>query len=114
MEPRIAELLVRGVIVCRDQLVQAQEKERDNGSIGISELMRLWFTTEVALTEILAKKISIDKVDLSPAEIEDSVFSLVPPQLVQKPQMAPVKLLGSTLTVAMADATDLVAINEVK
>jgi type IV pilus assembly protein PilB len=114
MEPRIAELLVRGGIVSRDQLVQAQEKERDNGSSVIRELIRLGFTTEDALTEFLAKQFSIEKVDLSPSEIEDSVFSLVPPQLVQKHQLVPVKLLGSTLTVAMADPTDLVAINEVK
>jgi type IV pilus assembly protein PilB len=39
---------------------------------------------------------------------------LVPPQLVQKHQLVPLKLVGSTLTVAMADPTDLVAINEVK
>jgi type IV pilus assembly protein PilB len=114
MEPRIAELLVRGGIVSRDQLVQAQEKERDNGSSVIRELIRLGFTTEETLTEFLAKQFSIEKVDLSPSEIEDSVFSLVPPQLVQKHQLVPVKLLGSTLTVAMADPTDLVAINEVK
>ena len=114
MEPRIAELLVRGGIVSRDQLVQAQEKERDNGSSVIRELVRLGFTTEDTLTEFLAKQFSIEKVDLSPSEIEDSVFSLVPPQLVQKHQLVPVKLLGSTLTVAMADPTDLVAINEVK
>ena len=114
MEPRIAELLVRGGIVSRDQLVQAQEKERDNGSSVIRELIRLGFTTEDTLTEFLAKQFSIEKVDLSPSEIEDSVFSLVPPQLVQKHQLVPVKLLGSTLTVAMADPTDLVAINEVK
>jgi type IV pilus assembly protein PilB len=114
MEPRIAELLVRGGIVSRDQLVQAQEKERDNGSSVIRELVRLGFTTEEALTGFLAKQFNIEKIDLSPSEIEDSVFSLVPPQLVQKHQLVPVKLLGSTLTVAMADPTDLVAINEVK
>ena len=114
MEPRIAELLVRGGIVSREQLVQAQEKERDNGSSVIRELVRLGFTAEDTLTEFLAKQFSIEKVDLSPSEIEDSVFSLVPPQLVQKHQLVPVKLLGSTLTVAMADPTDLVAINEVK
>ena len=114
MEPRIAELLVRGGIVSRDQLIQAQEKERDNGSSVIRELVRLGFTTEDTLTEFLAKQFNIEKVDLNPAEIEDSVFSLVPPQLVQKHQLVPVKLLGSTLTVAMADPTDLVAINEVK
>jgi type IV pilus assembly protein PilB len=114
MEPRIAELLVRGGIVSRDQLIQAQEKERDNGSSVIRELVRLGFTTEDTLTEFLAKQFSIEKVELNPSEIEDSVFSLVPPQLVQKHQLVPVKLLGSTLTVAMADPTDLVAINEVK
>jgi type IV pilus assembly protein PilB len=114
MESRIAELLVRGGIVSRDQLVQAQEKERDNGSSVIRELVRLGFTTEEALTGFLAKQFNIEKIDLSPSEIEDSVFSLVPPQLVQKHQLVPVKLLGSTLTVAMADPTDLVAINEVK
>jgi len=114
MEPRIAELLVRGGIVSRDQLVQAQEKERDNGSSVIRELVRLGFTTEDTLTEFLAKQFNIEKFDLNPSEIEDSVFSLVPPQLVQKHQLVPVKLLGSTLTVAMADPTDLVAINEVK
>ena len=114
MEPRIAELLVRGGIVSREQLVQAQEKERDNGSSVIRELIRLGFTTEDTLTEFLAKQFSIEKVDLSPSEIEDSVFGLVPPQLIQKHQLVPVKLLGSTLTVAMADPTDLVAINEVK
>jgi len=114
MEPRIAELLVRGGIASRDQLIQAQEKERDNGSSVIRELVRLGFTTEDTLTEFLAKQFNIEKVDLNPSEIEDSVFSLVPPQLVQKHQLVPVKLLGSTLTVAMADRTDLVAINEVK
>ncbi len=114
MEPRIAELLVRGGIASRDQLIQAQEKERDNGSSVIRELVRLGFTTEDTLTEFLAKQFNIEKVDLNPSEIEDSVFNLVPPQLVQKHQLVPVKLLGSTLTVAMADPTDLVAINEVK
>ena len=114
MEPRIAELLVRGGIASRDQLIQAQEKERDNGSSVIRELVRLGFTTEDTLTEFLAKQFNIEKVDLNPSEIEDSVFSLIPPQLIQKHQLVPVKLLGSTLTVAMADPTDLVAINEVK
>ena len=114
MEPRIAELLVRGGIVSRDHLIQAQEKERDNGSSVIRELVRLGSTTEDTLTEFLAKQFNIEKVDLNPSEIEDSVFNLVPPQLVQKHQLVPVKLLGSTLTVAMADPTDLVAINEVK
>src|SRR5215470_14740670 len=114
MEQRIAELLIKGGVVTREQLTQAQEKERNNGSSLTKELVRLGFTTEDKLTQFLAKQFGIDIVELNPSEIEDAVFSLVPPHQVQKHQIIPLKLLGSTLTVAMADPTDLVAINEVK
>src|SRR3989304_4177815 len=114
MEPRIAELLVRGGIVTREQFTQAQEKERDNGSSVTKELVRLGFTSEEILTEFLVKHFGIERVDIDPAELEDAVFSLAPPQLIQKHQLVPLKLIGSALTVAMADPTDLVAINEVK
>ena len=69
---------------------------------------------KIPLQSFLPSSSILKKLDLNPSEIEDSVFGLVPPQLVQKHQLVPVKLLGSTLTVAMADPTDLVAINEVK
>ncbi|MPZ75968.1 MAG: type IV-A pilus assembly ATPase PilB [Deltaproteobacteria bacterium] len=114
MEPRVAELLVRGGVVSRDQLNQAQEKGRDNGSPVMKELVQLGFTNEETLTEFLAKQFGIEKIELIPGEIEDSVFGLVPPHLIQKHQVVPTKLIGSILTVAMADPTDLIAINEIK
>src|SRR3989304_7577627 len=114
MEPRIAELLVRGGIVTREQLTQAEEKERENGSSITKELVRLGFTNEETLTEFLARHCGIERVEINPAEIDDAIFALIPPQLVQKHQLIPLKLLGSALTVAMADPTDLVAINEIK
>lgn len=114
MEPRVAELLVRGGVVTREQLIKAQEKERENGSSVENELVQLGFTTEEVLTEFLAKQFGIEKVVLNPSEIADAVFNLVPPQLLQKHQLVPLRLLGSTLSVAMADPTDLIAINEVK
>ena len=114
MEPRFAELLVKGGIVTREQLAEAQKKERENNSSATKEIVRLGFTSEEALTEFLAKQFGIETIDLVPGDIEDAIFSLVPPQIVQKHQLIPYKLLGSTLTVAMSDPTDLVAINEVK
>jgi type IV pilus assembly protein PilB len=114
MEPRFAELLVKGGIVSREQLAEAQKKERENNSSVTKEIVRLGFASEEALTEFLAKQFGIETIDFLPGEIEDAIFSLVPPQIVQKHQLIPYKLLGSTLTVAMSDPTDLVAINEVK
>jgi len=114
MEPRFAELLVKNDIVTREQLAEAQKKERENGSSVTKEVIRLGFTSEETLTEFLAKQFGIETVDLVPGDIEDAIFSLVPPQIIQKHQLIPYKLIGSTLTIAMADPTDLVAINEVK
>jgi type IV pilus assembly protein PilB len=114
MEPRFAELLVKGGIVTREQLGEAQKKERENNSSVTREVVRLGFTSEEILTEFLAKQFGIETVELVSGDIEDSIFSLIPPQIVQKHQLVPYKLLGSTLTVAMSDPTDLVAINEVK
>jgi type IV pilus assembly protein PilB len=114
MEPRVAELLVRGGVVSRDQLNKAQQKGRDSGSSVMKELVQLGFTTEQTLTEFLAKQFGIERIELTPEEIEESVFTLVPPQLTQKHQLVPTKLTGSILTIAMADPTDLIAINEIK
>ncbi len=114
MEPRFAELLVKGSIVTREQLAEAQKKERENNSSVTREIVRLGFVSEEALTEFLAKQFGIDTIELAPGDIEDAVFSLVPPQIVQKHQLIPYKLNGSSLTIAMADPTDLVAINEAK
>jgi len=114
MEPRIAELLVRGGIVTREQLDKALESEKKNGANLSQELVRLGFTTEHNLTEFLAKQFGIESVDLENVEVQDAIFSLVPPALIQKHQLIPLKLVGSSLTVAMSDPTNLVAINEVK
>jgi type IV pilus assembly protein PilB len=114
MEPRIAELLVRGGIVTREQLREALDKEKKNGSNLVQELVQLGFTTETNLTDFLAKQFGIEKVELDLGQIEDSVFNLLPAQIIQKHKILPVRLVGSTLTVAMTDPTDLIAINEVK
>lgn len=114
MEPRIGELLVRGGIVTREQLNAALEKEKSNGSHLVQELVRLGFTTEEQLTQFLAKQFGIERIQLLDFDIPDSVFNLIPAELVQKHQLVPLKLIGSTLTVAMTDPTNLIAINEVK
>jgi len=114
MEPRFAELLVKGGIVSREQLSEAQKKDKDSSSSVIRELVRLGFTSEDILTNFFAKQFGIEIIEIVPGDIDDAVFSLVPPQIVQKHQVVPYKLLGSTLTVIVSDPTDLVAINEVK
>ena len=114
MEPRIAELLVRGGVINREQLNESLDRQRKNGSSLVQELVRLGYTTEDKLADFFAKQFGIEKVELDSGQIPDEVFTLVPVQLIQKHQLIPLKLTGSTLTVAMSDPTELAAVNEVK
>ncbi len=114
MEPHIAELLVRGGVVAREQLDEALERQKKNGSNLVQELVSLGSTSEDRVSDFLAQHFSIEKIDLQQIDIEESVFNLVPPHIVQKHQLIPLKVIGSTLTAAMSDPTDLAAINEVK
>ena len=114
MEPHIAELLVRGGVVAREQLNEALDRQKKNGSNLVQELVSLGSTSEDEVSDFLARHFSIEKIDLQQVDIQESVFNLIPPHLVQKHQLIPLKLIASTLTVAMSDPTDLAAINEVK
>lgn len=114
MELRVAELLVRGAFITREQLNSALETQKKNGSNLVQELVRLGYTSDDKLADFFASQFGIEKVDLEKAEIQESVFNLVPTDLIQKHQLIPLKLVGYTLTVAMSDPTDLAAMNEVK
>ena len=114
MEPRIAELLVRGTLITREQLQEAVDKQKKDGSHLVQELVRSGYTTEEKLIDFFAQQFGIEKFELENGDIPDAMFNLVSSQLMQKHQLVPVKLVGSTLTVAMSDPTDLAAVNEVK
>ncbi len=114
MEPRLGELLVRGGVVTREQLSQALSKEGENGTSVVQELVRLGFTTEETLAEFLAAQFGIERISVESLQLSETIFDLVPPELIQKHQLLPIKLVGSTLTVATADPTNLIAINEIQ
>ena len=57
MEPRFAELLVKGGIVSREQLSEAQKKEKEGGSSVTRELSVSVFTSEETLTNFFAERL---------------------------------------------------------
>ena len=114
MEPRTAEILVRGGIITREQLNEALQVFKQNGSSLVHELVRLGYTSEDQVTDFLADQFGIEKVEIDGVDIPDSILNLIPAQFIQKYHIIPLKLMTSTLTIAMSDPTNLAAINEIK
>jgi type IV pilus assembly protein PilB len=114
MALRIGELMVRNSLITRDQLTQAVTEQKKNGGKIGQVLVRLGFLTEEALVEFLSRQFRIRSVDLSEVPIQSELIRLVPEPLAKKFLMIPIQRIGSTLTIAMSDPSNMVALDDVK
>ncbi len=115
MSTRLGELLVKRGLINSAQLERAIEhhEREDHGALSTA-LVTLRIFTDAELIAILQKEYRLPLVDPAAMEVPAEVVRLVPPTLAHRHHLVPISLTGSTLTLAMSDPSNLVAINEVK
>jgi type IV pilus assembly protein PilB len=111
---RIGELLVRESLITPDQLREAQGDARSNGRRLAYSLQRLGILQERELTDFLSKQYGVPSISLEEFEIDPELIELVPKEVAIKHTCMPVQRAGSTLIVAMADPTNIYAIDDLK
>ncbi|MFT3692945.1 MAG: type IV-A pilus assembly ATPase PilB [Kofleriaceae bacterium] len=111
---RIGELLVREKMLSLQQLQQAQDEAKRTGKRLGATLARLGYVNDQALTQFVAKQYSLPSINLGEIEIDTAVLKLVPREICEKHQVIPVRRNGPTLIVAMADPSNIYAIDELK
>jgi type IV pilus assembly protein PilB len=111
---RIGELLVAERMITRDQLEQALREQKNSGTRLGYNLVKLGFIQETELTKMLARQYKMPAVDLSKFELDPRIAKLVPPDLAIRHQVVPLKRDGRTLTVALADPTNLGVLDDLK
>ena len=111
---RIGELLVRESLITPDQLREAQGDARSNGRRLAYSLQRLGILQERELTDFLSKQYGVPSISLEEFEIDPELIELVPKDVAVKHTCMPVQRAGSTLIVAMADPTNIYAIDDLK
>mgnify|MGYP003345953404 CR=1 FL=1 len=77
-------------------------------------LVKLGFVNEVELTKTLARQFKMPAVDLSRFEVDPKVVKLIPGDVALKNLVLPLTREGRTLTVAMADPTNIAVIDDLK
>jgi type IV pilus assembly protein PilB len=111
---RIGDLLLREGLITRDQLEKAIVEQKASGSRLGYALIKLGYLNELDLTRMLARQFRMPAVDLSKFEVDPRITKLVPADLALKHLVLPLKRDGRTLTVAMADPTDLGVLDDLK
>ena len=114
MNSRLGDLLQKRGDLTADQLVQALEQQREHGGALATHLVKLGYVTEEKLLSYLEREYRLPVVDPLSLDVPRELLDLVPQALVLKHHLIPTSLVRSTLTLAMADPSNLMAINEVK
>jgi type IV pilus assembly protein PilB len=111
---RIGEQLIHEGLVTREQLGKALDDARANGTrVGFS-LVKLGFMGEQDLVRALARQHRIPAVDLERVKLDPKILKLLPSEIAIKHQVLPLRRVGRTLTVAMANPTDLGVLDDLK
>ena len=111
---RLGELLVRNKLIDEKQLAKALEEQKASGGRLGASLTKLGFLKEEDLAAFLSRQYGVPSINLNEFEIDENVIKLIPAEVVQKYQLIPVNRAGSTLIVAMADPSNIFAIDDIK
>jgi type IV pilus assembly protein PilB len=111
---RLGEILLREGLVTREQLAQALAEQKNSKHRLGYVLVKLGLVQELEITKVLARQYRMPAVDLTRFEVDPKIIKLVPAEMATKSVVLPLKREGRTLTVAMADPTDLGLLEDLK
>jgi len=107
-------MLVSKGVITADQLRLAQEESAKTGLSVEKSLERLGFIAEADSVRIYADLIGVPFIDLSDYLIDVDVIKLIPEAVAKKCKAVPLFKIGGSLTVAMSDPQDIMALDEIR
>jgi type IV pilus assembly protein PilB len=111
---RLGTILLREGLITQDQLDGALHDSRANQTrLGYS-LIKLGFIQEEELTRMLSRQYRVPAVDINKVQVDARILRLVPQDIAHKHLVLPLRRVGRTLTVAMANPADPGAIDQLK
>lgn len=114
MAAKIGELLLRENLITKEQLETALNYQRTYGGHLGSVLISLGYVSEDEVLAILGRQYGVPTINLSYFEVDPQVIGLIPAEIATKHQLLPLSRVGSTLTIAIADPTNVMAIDDIK
>jgi type IV pilus assembly protein PilB len=113
-DEKLGELLLRERMISLEQLRQAQDEQKRSGTNLGYALARMGYVSDEDISKFLSAQYNIPAVNLADYEIDQEIIALIPKEVAQRHKVIPVQRAGSSLIVAMADPTNLHAIDDIK
>jgi type IV pilus assembly protein PilB len=114
MSSRLGEILVKDSLISTDQLKQALDHQKKNGGRLGTCLVKLGLVSDDDITAVLSRQYGVPSINLKFYEVDPAVIKLVPQETAVRYQIVPLSRVGSTLTIAMTDPTNVFAMDDIK
>jgi type IV pilus assembly protein PilB len=114
MSAKLGEILVRENLITSQQLRETLDYQRDHGGRLGSNLVRLGIVSDDVVTAVLSRQYGVPSINLDLFQIETDVIKLISEDVAVKYSVLPISKVGATLTLAMADPTNVFAMDDIK
>jgi len=108
------ELLLKKGLVTQNQVEQAKEEMKKTGLPLEKALEKLGYIAEEDIASAIADMLGVPYMNLADYLIDPEVIKLMPEALAKKYKVAPLFKIGDTLTLAMVDPQDVMAIDDIR
>src|SRR6267378_1239294 len=110
---RLGDLLVADGLLTAEQLKKALAEQKGSPEKIGSVLIRLSLLNEDQLIGFLSRQYGVPSITLAQLDIDQDVLKLVPAPIARKYEVIPVRKMGNSLALAMADPTNVFALDDI-
>ncbi|PYN33645.1 MAG: type IV-A pilus assembly ATPase PilB [Candidatus Rokuibacteriota bacterium] len=110
---RLGDLLVADGLLTAEQLKKALAEQKGSPEKLGSILVRLNLVNEDQLIGFLSRQYGVPSITLGQLDIDSDVLKLVPAPIARKYEVIPVRRMGNSLALAMADPTNVFALDDI-
>ena len=114
MPIRLGELLLKENMVSPQQLQDALNHARRSGGKIAKAFVTLGFVTDEEITSLLSRQYGVPSINLDHFEVDPAIIKIIPAETARKYQVLPLSRSKATLTIAMADPTNVFAMDDIK
>jgi type IV pilus assembly protein PilB len=111
---RIADVLIEDGLLLPNQLEEAVAIQKKEGGRLLKILTDKQFVTDQDMAFSMGRCLNVSPVNLSRLRIPEEVMGLVPREMAKANKIVPIARLNGKLFLAMADPTNVLAVDDVK
>ncbi len=111
---RIADVLIEDGLLLPNQLDEATAIQQKEGGRLLKILTDRQFVTDQDMAFSMGRCLNTPPINLAKLRVPEEIMSLVPREMAKANKLVPIARLNGKLFVAMADPTNVVAVDDVK